>query len=101
MILLALALALAAPPDRDAQTRAYMNCVRTTAQRLEPSGDAPQEVARAATAFCQDFETPLFTAQPSTSMQLRETAIYYGAAQVVAARLCRKTKDCELNRISK
>lgn len=98
LILFALAVA-AAPPDRDTATQSYMYCVRKMARRLEPSGDAPDDIGKAATAFCRRLEEPLFIATPSEANTLRETAIYYGAAQAVAARLCRKTKDCELNTV--
>ena len=91
--------AVAQPPARDTAVRDYMHCIRKTAIRLEPSGDSPQDIGKAATAFCMKAEEPLFRAHPNDASTLRETAIYYGAAQAVAARLCRKTKDCELNSV--
>jgi hypothetical protein len=79
----------------------FMICVRRTAERLEPSGDAPKDVAEAAVFLCLPKETAAANAAiQAGDMQmmgsLRGTATFYGAGQVVAARLCRKTKDCGL-----
>jgi hypothetical protein len=82
VFLLAVAI-VAAPADRNAQTIAYMHCVRRMARRLEPSGDAPEDVAKAATVYCQKFEAPLFASNADDAKILRETAIYYGAAEAV------------------
>ena len=74
----------------------YMICVRTAAERLVPSGDAPQDVARAAVYLCSVEELAAFNLDPAKASQLRETALFYGAAQAVAARLCRLARDCGL-----
>ncbi len=86
--------AFAASHDKDSIVRAYMLCVRTTAERLEPSGDAPEDIAKASIFVCQSEEAKAFSADPAGAENLRDTAIFYGAGQAVIARLCRKTGDC-------
>ena len=75
---------------------AYMHCVRRNAERLEPAGDSPEDIARAAIFLCQSKEAAAFAASPSSAEELRAAAIFFGAGQAVVARLCRKTKDCGL-----
>ena len=96
----ALALALparaAAAPAPDDATRAYMTCVRRNAERLEPSGDPPQGVARAAVFLCQRDEMTAFNARGRPDANLRDTALFYGAGQATAARACRVAQRCGL-----
>jgi hypothetical protein len=76
-----------------------MHCVRNNAVRLEPSCDAPEDIAKAAIFLCQREEGAAINANAENAknaMQLRETAIFYGSGQTVVARLCRKTKVCGL-----
>jgi hypothetical protein len=93
--------AFAASPEQDSIVRAYMLCVRSTAERLEPSGDAPEDIAKASIFLCQTEEAKAFNADIAGAAQLRETAISYGASQTVIARLCRKTGDCGLAPVPK
>ena len=86
----------AASPEQDAAVRDYMYCVRNNAGRLEPSGDAPNDIAKASVFLCQSEELAAFAPSPDSAKQLRETAIFYGASQAVIARLCRKIGDCVL-----
>jgi hypothetical protein len=88
--------ALAASTEQDAVVQAYMLCVRKNAERLEPSGDSPQDIAKASIFLCSNEELAAFAPDPSSATQLRETAIFYGTGQAVVARLCRKAKDCGL-----
>jgi len=79
-----------------------MLCVRRLAVRLEPSNDPPEDVARAAAFVCQGLELrainlSLDNPPPGGSpIELRATAIYYGAGQTVIARLCRLRHDCSV-----
>ena len=103
-VTLALALVLwaqtaaALPPD-DA-VRSYMLCVRRNAELLEPSGDPPQDVARAAAFLCMRGEAAAFNAgyRPNASPRstLRDTALFHGAAQATVARACRVAQRCGL-----
>ncbi|MDB5707718.1 MAG: hypothetical protein JWN66_4834 [Sphingomonas bacterium] len=97
MIGLMMMLAAANTPLDDAQ-RDYNICVRKAAVRLEPSGDAPEDIARAAQVLCS---TERFVAlniavkAGGTAVNDTESAAkFYAAAEVTIARLCRKTKDC-------
>lgn len=88
-----------ATPSTGDLTRTFMYCVRNLAARLEPSGDDPEAVAKAAVFLCLPEETDAVNAALREKDnylvgQLRGTAIFYGSGQVVIARLCRKTKDC-------
>jgi len=94
LVLAAVLSLLAADTGADTLTREYMLCVRRNAVRLEPSGDPPGDVARAAVFACQPEEAALFAMLPQEANQLRATAIFFGTGQAVSARLCRKTKDC-------
>lgn len=96
MLILAVATLNSIVPEASTATltRTYMLCVRRTAVRLEPSGDSPESVAKAAVFACQREEAALFAARPQDVNELRETALFYATGQAVAARLCRKTKDC-------
>lgn len=96
-----LALAPAALDHTGTLTREYMLCVRTKAIRLEPSGDSPEDVAKAAVFACQREEATVFAVLPREATQLRDTAIFYGTGQAVAARLCRKTHDCSVATLPK
>ena len=100
VVALALTMQVAAAQTPDDATRAYMLCVRRTAELLEPSGDPPQDVARAAVALCQREETIAFNAHGGADTgalsSLRDTAIFYGAAQSTAARACRIAQRCGL-----
>ncbi|THK35663.1 hypothetical protein EHS39_23875 [Ensifer sp. MPMI2T] len=92
----------AAGDDTDEKVREFMHCVRGMAERLEPSDDAPTDVAMAAVFMCSDKEIAAANAVLNdrdsgiTPTKLRETAEFYGAAQTTIARLCRKTRDCGL-----
>jgi recombinational DNA repair protein (RecF pathway) len=101
--ILALALAMqsaAAEAPQDA-TYAYMFCVRRHAELLEPSGDPPQDVARAAVFLCLREEGLAFNSDGrSTPDHLRNTAIFYGAAQTTVARACRLAQRCGLAPLS-
>ena len=93
-MLVLIALALSATPAEDQIVRNYMLCVRHAAVRLEPSEAPPEDVAKAAVFSCQAEETPALNIDVSQAMHLRETALFYGVGQAVAARLCRRTHDC-------
>ncbi len=107
-LILALAMALliqtAAAQTRNDLVGSYMLCVRRNAELLEPSGDPPQDVARAAVFLCPREEGAAFNAtdRPGTrpdafSMRdLRDTALYAGAAQATVARACRIAQRCGL-----
>jgi hypothetical protein len=97
---LVLALAAAAPND-DVVTN-YMLCVRRMAARLEPSGETSTDIADAAKVYCTTARTAaLNTARGAgqSAAEIESAADLYGRAQVVVARLCRKTKDCALAHI--
>jgi hypothetical protein len=84
----------------DTATRNFMFCVRNTAARLEPSGESPRDIADAAVFVCLPEEIialnlALGEGNPR-SQNLRETALFFGASQVVVSRHCRLTGDCEL-----
>jgi xanthine/CO dehydrogenase XdhC/CoxF family maturation factor len=89
----------------DEAIRTYMLCVRRMALRLEPSGDPPEAVAAAATAQCMEAGLPAMNyviqarERGISPAKLGDDARYYGAAQAVTARLCRKTGDCALNHV--
>lgn len=97
---LALTMQAATAQTPDDATRAYMLCVRRTAELLEPSGDPPQDVARAAVALCQREEMTAFNARggvnTGAATSLRDTAIFYGAMQSTTARACRVAQRCGL-----
>ncbi len=95
-MILALALALATSQTDDDSVRDYMLCVRRAAVRLEPSEASPEDVAKAAVFSCQTAEARAFNMHLAQANQLRETAIFYGVGQAVAARLCRRTRDCDV-----
>ena len=90
----------AAAQTPDDVVRTYMLCVRRNAELLEPSGDPPQDVARAAAFLCMREETAAFNAgyRPNAGPRssLRETALLYGAAQATVARACRVAQRCGL-----
>ncbi len=92
----------AAGPDTDQMVRNFMLCVRGMAERLEPSEVAPSEVALAAVFMCSEEEVAAANAvlqdreSGISPIKLRDTAEFYGAAQAIIARLCRKTQDCGL-----
>jgi hypothetical protein len=100
VVLLAIALLLFTRPaeaqPRDDLTRAFMVCVRSSADALEASGDTPQDVAQAAVFLCQREEAAAINADPRSALKLRETALFYGASQATIARLCRRTGRCDL-----
>jgi hypothetical protein len=97
-LILTLALTLLVHPatsqTSDDATRAYMLCVRRNAESLEPSGDPPQDVARAAVFLCGREEGVAFNFDISSAGRLRETALFYGAGQATVARACRIAKRC-------
>ena len=100
MIGLVFALAAAAPSDDI--VRDYMLCVRRTAARLEPSGDSPTDIAEAAKVYCTPTRTAALNSAlkaGNSTAEIEAAADLYGRAQVVASRLCRKTKDCALAHI--
>lgn len=96
--LLALAAASVSNPSLDGAQRAYNICVRRTAVRLEPSGDSPEDIARAAQVLCSTERfAALNAAVAAGGSAIEDTeraAKFYAAAEVTIARLCRKTKDC-------
>jgi hypothetical protein len=97
---LALLVQTAAAQTPDDAVRSYMHCVRRNAEILEPSGDPPQDVARAAVFLCGREETAALNAgyRPNASPRstLRDTALFYGAAQATVARACRIAQRCGL-----
>ena len=99
-LVLALLVQTAAAQTSDDVVRSYMLCVRRNAEVLEPSGDPPQDVARAAVFLCGREETAAFNAgyRPNASPRstLRDTALFHGAAQATVARVCRVANRCGL-----
>lgn len=96
---------MAAAPSEDV-VRDYMLCVRRMAVRLEPSGESPTDIADAAKAFCSNSRTAALNSSrdikggTATSIDEMENAATFNArAQVVADRLCRRTKDCALDHV--
>src|SRR4051812_4889177 len=77
-------------------TRDYMLCVRRNAEILELSEDPPQDVARAAVFVCSLDEAAAFSLDTGKAKSLRETALFYGAAQATVARACRRAAKCGL-----
>jgi hypothetical protein len=81
-------------------TKTYMLCVRRAAIQLEPSGDSPEDIGRAATWACANEEVAAVNASLQVQRpgygptDLRGSGLYVGAAQAVGARRCRKTKNC-------
>ena len=75
-------------------------CVRRNAELLEPSGDPPQDVARAAAFLCMREETAAlnagYRASAGPRSALRDTALFHGAAQATVARACRVAQRCGL-----
>lgn len=82
--------------SRDTLVRDYMFCVRRNAEVLEPSDDPPQDVARAAIFLCGREETAAINSKIDQATRLRETTIFYGAAQATIARACRRARRCGL-----
>lgn len=80
----------------DKAVRDYLLCVRRAAEVLEPSGDTPQDVARAAVLICQREEMSVSKDSDREAQRLRETALFYGAAQATVARACRIVGRCGL-----
>jgi hypothetical protein len=82
----------------EAAQRTYNVCVRRYATRLEPSGDSPSDIARAAKILCSDERFAALNAAAKaggTAIDDTERAAeFYAAGQVTISRLCRKTKDC-------
>ena len=104
MIGVAIALMAAAPSDD--VVKDYMLCVRRMAVRLEPSGESPTDIADAAKTFCPTARTAglnsgrdLKGGNGASTDEMERAASFYARAQVVAARLCRRTKDCALNHV--
>ena len=89
----------------DDLTKTYMLCVRRAAIQLEPSGDSPEDIGRAATWACANEEVAAVNASLKIQRpgygptDLRGSGIYVGAAQAVGARLCRQTKDCSYGHV--
>ena len=96
LALLVLAVAPAAAQTRDQLTRSFMICVRQNAEVLEAAEDPPMDVARAAVFLCQREEGAAINADPANANRLRETALFYGAAQATIARACRRANRCGL-----
>ena len=98
LVLLVVQTAAAQPPD-DA-VGSYMLCVRRNAELLEPSGDPPQDVARAAAFLCMREETAAsnagYRANAGPRSAIRDTALFHGAAQATVARACRVAQRCGL-----
>jgi len=96
----ALALVLTAAPvaaqSRDQLTGDYMLCVRQNAELLEVADDPPADVARAAVFLCQREELAAMNADLANATRLRETALFFGAAQATIARACRRANRCGL-----
>ena len=105
----AITLMAAAPadmPTNDEQVRAFVLCVRRMAVRLEPSGESPTDIADASKAFCQKEETLALDSSRDlkggvaiSMSEMENGAAFFARAQVVAARLCRRTRDCALNQV--
>ena len=103
MIAIALALAAAGDHPNDALVRDYVICARRTAARLEPSGESPTDIADAAKAYCSSARSAAlnssrdFKGGSAASIdEIDRGAFFFAKAQVIVARLCRKTKDCGL-----
>jgi len=77
-------------------TIAYMHCVRSHAELLEPSEDAPMDVARAAIYLGGQEETAASSLNTHEATRMREAALWVGAAQATIARLCRRKGQCGL-----
>jgi hypothetical protein len=93
--MIALVVAAAGLTPADEFVRDYMYCVRRNSARLEPSGDPPEDIAKAAIMMCNHEESAAFNSSSgSTPEHLRETAVFYGSGQVVVTRLCRRTREC-------
>ena len=107
MIAIVFAAALAsASPDSDTLVRDYNLCMRRMAEKLEPSGESPTDIANAAKAFCSDQRFKAlnsardFNGGTTASIdEMERAAEFYARAQVVAVRLCKKTGDCALTKI--
>ena len=89
---------LAGSTPLDEAQGAYNVCVRRMAVRLEPSGDSPEDVARAAQVLCSTERFAAINAAVkaggSSIEDTEQAAKFYAAAEATIARLCRKTKDC-------
>jgi hypothetical protein len=91
--------------DGDDLTSAYMLCVRRAAIEFEPSGDKPDDVAKAAVWSCMAPELSamnFYIKHPEKHYEpteLRTTGLFIGAAQAVGARLCRKTGNCAHSKV--
>jgi hypothetical protein len=104
-----------ARPKEDYQSPSFNDLVWCTfpdcresrmAVRLEPSGESPSGIADASKAFCANAQTAALNSSrdikggSATSIDEMERATtFYARAQVVAARICRKTTDCSLARV--
>lgn len=104
MIGVAIALMAAAPTD--GVVKDYLLCVRRMAVRFEPSGESPTDIADAAKTYCHPERGAAINSGrdlkggtgPSVD-EMENAATDYARAQVVAARLCRRAKDCALNHV--
>lgn len=96
--MIALLMMLAAGSSLDDAQRDYNVCVRKVAVRLEPSGDSPEDIARAAQVLCPSERFAAINAvvkvEGSAVDDTERAAKFYAAAEATIARLCRKTKDC-------
>lgn len=97
MLILLVMMAASASPLDQAQ-RSYNVCVRRMAVRLEPAGDSPEDIARAAQVLCSTERFAALNAAVaaggSAIDDTERAAKFYAAAETTIARLCRKTKDC-------
>ena len=108
---LAAGISISAPVARAADTaeeaafREFMRCVGIMAVWLEPSGDAPEDIARAAVFACQQEEVEAAalvsdssdaTSAGMTPERIRQAGMSYGAGQAIVARMCRVTGHCGL-----
>lgn len=104
--MIGVAIALMAATPTDDVVKDYMLCVRRMAVRLEPSGESPTDIADAAKAFCSTARTAALNSRRdlkggagASTDEMESAASFYARAQVVAARLCRRTKDCALDHV--
>ena len=105
MIILVIAAGVATMPPASETLLTYNLCVRHAAAKLEPSEEAPDVIAEAAKAFCtaervaalntsRDFKGS--AGSGASIEEIERAATFYGKAQVVASRTCRKGGDCTL-----
>lgn len=85
---------------RDTIVRTAMLCVRHASVRFEPSGETPQSIAETAIWACSNERIALANydiQHPSRiagAVDMESNYRFVAVAQVVAVRLCKRTRDC-------